>query len=600
MLRIQIKTAAILFLFALVIAPGCRFPFGKKAPELQTAHSPQIDSVSANLENPSTEIGHTEFELDQSALAPPLTSLSELPKNFSEVSLDEVINMALQDAKILRGLGARVVENPLGAAGIYDPAIQATDPNFGIEGALSQFDALFAYSLNYQNNDDVFNNAILGGGANEVQQDLFTNNFSVSKIAASGTQYAFRGNIVHDNNNQPNNLFNHAWNTVVEAEVRQPLLQGRGVLFNRIAGPNGTPGFRFSSGVVISRINNDISKSQFERSVREFVNEIIAAYWQLYFAYRNFDAARSARNGALQTWNIVKARNEGDLVGGEADKESEAREQYFIFQSQLISALNGDPGAGTVGVLQAEADLRRLMNLPQSDGKLLRPADTPGQAKSVYDWSSLATQAMSQRVELIEQRLRIRQRELELFAAKKFLLPRLDAVAVFRNNGFGNDLIGGGSARFASAAKDAFSRDHNEWELGLQLNVPVGRRQAAAAVRNAELQLCREKAVFNEQSQQILFDLGASVRQVDQAFTVVELARNRLQAAQSTVESRMAAFKADRVTFEQLIDSQRRLAEAEVSYYRELVDYELAKETVSRESGNLLNLLMNYNVLLQE
>ena len=50
-------------------------------------------------------------------------------------------------------------------------------------------------------------------------------------------------------------------------------------------------------------------------------------------------------------------------------------------------------------------------------------------------------------------------------------------------------------------------------------------------------------------------------------------------------------------SFEQLIDSQRRLAEAEVSYYRELIDFEIARENVNRESGKLL---MNYNVLLQE
>jgi len=36
-----------------------------------------------------------------------------------------------------------------------------------------------------------------------------------------------------------------------EAYARQPLLQGGGVDFNRIAGPNGTPGL--INGVVIAR-----------------------------------------------------------------------------------------------------------------------------------------------------------------------------------------------------------------------------------------------------------------------------------------------------------------------------------------------------------
>ena len=38
------------------------------------------------------------------------------------------------------------------------------------------------------------------------------------------------------------NLFPSVWNTNVEASFRQPLLQGAGVRFNRIAGPGNVPG----------------------------------------------------------------------------------------------------------------------------------------------------------------------------------------------------------------------------------------------------------------------------------------------------------------------------------------------------------------------
>ena len=53
-----------------------------------------------------------------------------------------------------------------------------------------------------------------------------------------------------------------AWDTNIEAEVRQPLLQGAGVLYNRIAGPNGTIGQ--ANGVLIARVNTDISLAEFE------------------------------------------------------------------------------------------------------------------------------------------------------------------------------------------------------------------------------------------------------------------------------------------------------------------------------------------------
>jgi len=521
--------------------------------------------------------------------APPRLAGDELPQESLDLTLDEALSIAFQNTTILRGLGAQVLRNPNSAPGALDPSIQETDPDFGVAGALSQFDALFSASLGYQKNDNVFNNAILGGGANEVQQDLVTSNMAINKFRANGTQFALRGNVDHDANNQPGNLFDHVWNTTLEAEARKPLLQGRGVMFNQIAGPNGRPGLRNSSGVVISRINNDISDAEFERGVRDFVDEVINAYWQLYFAYRNYETAQKARDGALETWDIVKAKFENELPGGEADKESEARELYYVFQAQLLASLNGDPRSGTVGVLQAESELRRLLDMPQSDDRMIRPNQEPMVAKVIYDWDSVSLDALQLRAELRQQKWRIKQRELQLFASRNFLLPRLDAVATLRNNGFGDDLAGGGQGRFASALKDAASRDHNELEFGLQYSVPVGRRQAIAGARNAELLLARERAVLVEQEKQVLQDLGSAIRQASQSYQAAEFARKRMEAAQTTVDSRTAAFEADAVPFDLLLDAQRRLAEAESAYFRELVNFELATQAIKRESGQLLN-----------
>lgn len=87
------------------------------------------------------------------------------------------------------------------------------------------------------------------------------------------------------NSSNPSLLFPDSWNTLWEGTVRQPLLQGRGVEFNQIAGPNGRPGLRNSRGVVISKINHEISIAQFEAGLRNMVLEIIDAYWQLDLAY---------------------------------------------------------------------------------------------------------------------------------------------------------------------------------------------------------------------------------------------------------------------------------------------------------------------------
>jgi outer membrane protein TolC len=569
---------------------GCR---SNKAPRF---HELSANAISQEAVAIGTVASSSEFPVEYPTTErivhsgeyglPPLTSADELPEAY-DLSLDEALQVALSNTKILRSLGAQLLANPNSVGSVFAPAIQSTDPLLGIEAALSQFDANLSASLNHANNDDVFNNSALGGGATEVVQDLTSANFGIQKTAATGTLYSVRSNVTYDNNTSPAITFPSSYNSFWEAQVRHPLLQGRGVDFNRIAGPNARPGFRNTQGVILSRIDNDLSIARFELDVRQYVDEVIREYWNLYFAYRNFESTKLARDTTLETWNNVKSRFDNELAGGEADKEAQAREQYYLFEQQLLAALNGDPLAGQGGILQAEANLRRLIGLPQSDGRLLRPADKPAATKSVFDWDALTQDALDNRVEVRSQLWQVKRRELENLAARNFLLPRLDAVATYRNNGFGDDLFGGGS-RFSSAFSDMSTGDHNEWEMGLQLNVPIGYRQASAGVRHSELRLRRERAVLEEQEKQILHDLGSAVRQSEQYGSSVEIAFNRMKAALDTVKARQAGFQADKVTLDLLLESQRRLAEAQTAFYRSQVNLQLAQESVHRESGNLL------------
>ena len=51
------------------------------------------------------------------------------------------------------------------------------------------------------------------------------------------------------------------------------------------------------------------------------------------------------------------------------------------------------------------------------------------------------SEAMARNVDLRRQKWRVKETELELIAAKNFLLPRLDAVGQYRWRGLGDDLL---------------------------------------------------------------------------------------------------------------------------------------------------------------
>lgn len=567
-------------LVAMLCCLGCR-TVGKQEPitypavEAPESHVQRmaVDSYAPYDSSDPTE-WHTNYLPPQ-----PLTNRSDLPDEFVDLSLDEAIAIALNNGEVLRSLSASVVQNSQGVASSFDPAIQATDPNFGVEAALAAFDTNLTSSIQYSNNDDTFNNPTTTGAAATVQQDLTDFRFGLNKVTAAGTQLTLDSNITHDSSTNPALLFPSVFDTSWQATVRQPLLQGRGTLFNRIAGPTSAPGFLGGSGFLISRSNHDISLVEFERNVNQMVLEIISVYWQLDLAYKNFNSIKASRDASLETWSISKARNNNGLPGGEADREAQARAQYYQFETQLTQSLSN--------ILQAEANLRRLLGLPQSGDQMYQPADSPGAVESVFDWVTMAYETIENRTEIRQQRKRVEQQELLLLAAKNFTKPRLDAIATYRNNGFGDNLIGG-STQFSGALDEAFEGNFDEFEIGLSLQAPLGFRRAHAGVRNSELQLMRQRMILKELKQQVLHDLGTAVRTVDQAYRVLEISRLRAEAARESAEAREVAFQADAVGFEDLLDAQQRMLDAQLAYHSAKITYEQSIAQVHFESADLL------------
>ncbi len=344
----------------LVMLLGCRS--GKDS--IRTS-SIEPASLLHSVHCPPAVLEKATIANDIIALSEPRTSLTEIPTVSWDLTLDEALILALENTEVLRTLGGAVVNNRQLAAGSFDPALQSTNPVSGIESALAEFDTQLSTSLFLRRNDNVFNNPVLGGGANEVRDDVASSIFNINRVSPTGTNFSLASSVEHSQSNNPNLLFPHSWTTTWEATARQPLLQGRGVRINRIVGPSNRPGYRVANGIVIRRINHDITIAQFERELREMVREVTNGYWQLFLAYENFVAVRGIRDVGLTTWNITKTRSDAELLGGEADREAQAREQYYQFKGSLLESQNT--------VLQAEANLRRLLNLPQSDERLIKP-----------------------------------------------------------------------------------------------------------------------------------------------------------------------------------------------------------------------------------
>jgi outer membrane protein TolC len=564
---------------------GCQLngkkSFSSKCPPDQTASAVSQLMPSNAIETcnmPYYEESYSPLDWNENSVA---------PEQMIPLSLQECLTQALANSTVMRDLGVSVVRSPESISTNLDPALVFSDPRQGEEAALSAFDAnLFASSV-YEDNDRRFNNEFFGVGG-RFRQDLSTSQVGINKRSATGGLYGMRKVTVYDRNNQTANSFPaHSWEEYIEASARQPLLQGAGTQFNRIAGPGATPGQL--NGVLLARVRTDISLIEFEQSVREFVAEVENAYWDLYYAYRDLDARIQVREIASQTLSQQQIDNVSE------GKRAQAQEQVDRFQAEVIDSLNGrlidgtrtyngSTGGtfrGTGGVRVSERKLRFLIGMPINDGRILQPIDNPINAKVFFDWGSSLTEALTRREELRSQRWVVKQRELELIANRNFLRPQLDAITQYRMRGFG----GGLGDAYSSLAQGEFQ----EWNLGLEYQMPIGFRRGNAAVRHSQLALTRASEVLKEQERAVHLGLSNAINETDRAYQNLQLQERRLVSIVSQLNTMDARADAgDRAELDVRLETHRRLLDARLRYHQSEVEHVLALRNVNVEKGTLL------------
>jgi len=562
--------------------------------------------VATEMEYPDVE----EETLDEVTYAKrPFSLMNAEPEEYWNLELQEVVHIALANSKVIRNIGGQaesllfqtsmpdlLLRSPVGTDGsssivtAYDPAVTESNPRFGIEAALSAFDTQFTAEVFWEKIDEP-RNSFAGFGLEAFfprisQGETGSFQARLAKTAATGGTWQLIHNVEYDGQNI-SRIFTSSWNVNLEAEFRQPLLQGAGVQFNRIAGPGAIPGF--NNGVVIARINTDTSLADFQAAIRNLVSDLEVAYWDLSFQYHQLDSLRKTRDSLLEIWQVTKARKDVGLLG--ALDEAQARQRYFQALARMKQAFDE--------LCKQESRLRYLMGLAQTDGRLIRPVTEPTLAAWRVDWELAHAEALARRPELRRQRWQVKKRELELITAKNYLLPRLDAVGRYRWVGLGDDLLDPNSSVdiFDDAYGSLTSGNFTGWFLGLELEVPLGFRKEMAGVRNAQLKLARERARLQDMELETSHQLAWSIREVEDLYELLRANFDRRIAARDEVSTAKTAVELGHTAVEVLLDAEQRAAEAEVEYYRTLAAYNKAITSVHFRKGTLLD---NNNIRLAE
>ncbi len=530
-----------------------------------------------------------------------------------EMPLAEAVHLALLHNKIIRssnrtGTGAinsgaaggtatsTIVRAPEAAGSVWSPSIQESGVLFGGRGetaALAEFDTQFTTSMVWGRDELIQNNLFLAGGVPDgatLQSDSAQFQAELAKTQGDGGQLALSHRVNYLYNNSPGNLFPSVYTGDVQLTYRRPLWAGGGAEVTRIAGPvsqniQGLSGV--NQGVVIARINNDITIADFEMQVRNMVKDVEDIYWNLYLAYRRFDAETVARNSAMRTWREVYAKYIIGARGGSAADEAQAREQWFAAKARAEVELNN--------IYSMELELRRLIGLPVNDGRVIQPSDVPITAEFLPDWYVALAEALTRRTELRRQKWNIKSLDLQLIAAENLANPRLDFVSLYKVNMFGDNLFGDNdddAAGTAQGLQSAYERltqgSETGWQVGLQFSMPLGLRSALAQVRNLELRLAQAREVLATQEIEISHELADAFQALHLNYQTAQTRFNQTRAAEKQLSAFEAEYTVGTKTLDLLLQAQTRLARAQIDYFTSVIEYTKAITNIQFRKGTLL------------
>ncbi len=572
----------------------------------------------------ATEIEYP--DVDQAALSEaagarePLTLLNPHFDEFWNLTLEEAMHIALKNSTVIRTLGLQpecsgrvvtsqvcpntltrgvgdsktttfnintvynstLIESNPGSIGLgtgpdnilgtrshgNGPPGQIGFGDAGPEAALAAFDARVSAGSSWQRTDQAQNFSFFAS-----QSDSIRNHIQVSKRSSTGGEFFIRTNADYQQSNQTGRNLPSDWQANIEMEARHHILRGAGTQINR-------------AKVVIGRLNTDVSLVEFEKDTCTLVGEVERAYGDLINEYHKLESRKAARDSALVSWKKVKTKEIVGVPGGEAEKEAQARQQYFSFRSQLETALRE--------LFTTEQHLRYLMGLTPTDGRLIRPIDEPVTAKVAFDWCQILSEALTRSPHLRQQKWRVKHREMELIVARNGLLPRLDVVGLYRWLGTGDDLIeaerqGSNFPTAGSLAWDELTEGkYQAFSFGVVGEFPIGFRQESAGVRYSQLNLARSQAVLEEMELEVSHMLSDAYQDMEASYLLMQTNYNWRVSAQKEVDAVGAAYETGTQTLDLLLRAQQSRADAETQYYETLRQYNAAIVAVHYIKGSLL------------
>jgi outer membrane protein TolC len=414
-------------------------------------------------------------------------------------------------------------------------------------------------------------------GVPVIHQNTFLGNISYQQAFATGGALQVIWNNNRQTTNSPNNTLNPQLNSYFEFYANQQLLAGFG------PGPN----LRY---LRIAKTNQKVSDIAFRAQIISTVTQICNLYWDLVNAYDNEQVGERSVAFATATLDTsrkqlaLQAIPEMDVLKAEADLA--ARQQDLTIARTNLELQE----------LYMKNAITRSLDDPVLQEMPVIPLDhtsaqvEPGN-QSVQE---LMAFALKNRVEVLESSLVLENSALSRKTARNALLPQLSVYGFYAGSGYAGtpnplkptpvDAPDG----FPGAVGNAFNYSSPEYQVGLQLQVPLRNRIAKADQYRTELEYRQSQVYVEELKKRIRIEVRNASYALEQGVSRVGAARQARDLAQKTLNIMQQEQKLGAGSSQQTLASEHDLALAESALVAAETDFEKARVEMRRAEGSVL------------
>jgi outer membrane protein len=352
----------------------------------------------------------------------------------------------------------------------------------------------------------------------------------------------------------------------VSASLTQPLWRGFGKKYAR-------------SDQARARIARSAAELDLEQSALNAVRLVIAAYWELAYAWRDLEIRRASLVLAQEQLRNTQARI---AAGAVAPTEALAVEQSIASREEAILQAQ-------VSITERSLALRALAGLEIGPGEVALWADAPLDiTPQQLDVNMLLAQALAESPLLQAFAVRRQDAALLVELAEDQTDPALDLGLSAGPAGTGDTVAEAfeGLAKFQAVTFSA----------NLTLSHALGQRGARGRLEAARQQAQQFDILTKEAETQIKRDLILAVHQAEAAQQRIALTERVIELSQRNIEAERARFELGRATNFDVLQRQDELEQAQLRRVRAVYDYLQALTAIDAVTGGLLS---RYGIELQ-